>query len=49
MPIAIYFHPDAMSATTYDEIVRKLDAAGVGKPKGRTHHSSIGPDDWLMV
>jgi hypothetical protein len=49
MPIAIYFHPESMSAAQYDEIIKRLDAAGQGKPKGRTHHSTFGPDDHLMV
>jgi hypothetical protein len=49
MPIAIYFHPEAMSAAQYDEVIKRLDAAGQGKPKGRTHHSTFGPDDHLMV
>ena len=49
MAIAIYFHPEAMSATQYDEIMTRLDAAGQGKPRGRTHHSTFGPDDHLMV
>ena len=49
MPIAIYFHPEAMSAAQYDEIIQRLEAAGQGKPKGRSHHSTFGPDDHLMV
>ena len=49
MAIAIYFHPEAMSATQYDEIMTRLDTAGQGKPRGRTHHSTFGPDDHLMV
>ena len=38
-----------MSATQYKEIMTRLDAAGQGKPRGRTHHSTFGPDDHLMV
>ena len=49
MAIAIYFHPEAMSATQYDEIMTRLEAAGSAKPKGRSHHSTFGPDDHLMV
>ena len=49
MPLAIYFHPEAMSAAQYDEIIKKLEAAGQGTPKGRTHHSTFGPEDHLMV
>ena len=49
MAIAIYFNPESMSASQYDEVIKRLDAAGQGKPKGRTHHSTFGPDDHLMV
>jgi hypothetical protein len=49
MPIAIYLHPEAMSTAQYDDIIQRLDAAGQGRPKGRTHHSVFGPDDHLMV
>ncbi len=49
MALAIYFHPDAMTAKKYDEVMARLNAAGQGKPKGRTHHSTFGPSDRLMV
>jgi hypothetical protein len=50
MAIAIYFNPTTpMSADTYDECMRKLDAAGATTPKGRSHHSTFGPPEALMV
>ena len=50
MAIAIYFNPTSpMSAEKYDECMRKLDAAGAASPAGRTHHSTFGPPDALMV
>ncbi len=49
MAIAVYFHPAAMSAAKYDEIIQLLGDAGQGSPKGRLHHSSFGPDNALMV
>ncbi len=49
MSIAIYFHPEAMSAAQYDAVMEKLTAAGQAAPKGRSHHSTFGPDDHLMV
>lgn len=50
MALAFYFNPTTpMSAATYDEVMKKLDAAGAASPKGRTHHSSFGPPDALMV
>jgi hypothetical protein len=49
MSLAVYFHPENMSAKQYDEIIKKLEAAGHGSPKGRSHHSAFGPADRLMV
>jgi hypothetical protein len=49
MAIAIYFHPAAMSAKQYDELMTRLEAVGAAKPKGRSHHSTFGPEDHLMV
>lgn len=50
MALAFYFNPTTpMSAATYDTVMKKLDAAGAGSPKGRTHHSSFGPPEALMV
>jgi hypothetical protein len=49
MAIAVYFHPEAMSAGQYDEVMQKLEAAGQGKPKGRSHHSTFGSEASLMV
>ena len=50
MGIAIYFNPiKPMSASTYDECMRKLDAAGAAAPKGRSYHSTFGPPEALMV
>ncbi|HKN40467.1 MAG TPA: hypothetical protein VJ456_15325 [Acidimicrobiia bacterium] len=49
MAIAIYFHPQSMSAAQYDEAIKRLDAAGAGNPPGRLHHSAFGPPDQMMV
>ena len=49
MALAFYFHPESVSAAQYDEVIKKLEAAGGGSPKGRTHHSAFGPADKLMV
>ena len=50
MAIAIYFNPTTpMSQGAYDDIMKRLDTAGAASPKGRTHHSSFGPADALMV
>jgi hypothetical protein len=49
MAIAVYFHPESMSAAQYDETMEKLEAAGAGDPSGRLHHSTFGSADHLMV
>jgi hypothetical protein len=49
MAIALYFNPEGLSAAKYDEIMKRVEAAGQGKPKGRSHHSAFGPEDRLMV
>ena len=49
MAIAVYFHPESMNASQYDETIKRLDAAGAGNPPGRLHHSCFGPPDHVMV
>ncbi len=49
MAIAVIFTPPSMNAKTYDEVIRKLEAAGAGKPKGRLHHFCYGSGDRLRV
>jgi hypothetical protein len=49
MPIAIYFHPESMSAAQYDDVIKRLEAAGLGNPPGRTHHSAFGTAEHVMV
>jgi hypothetical protein len=49
MAIAVYFHPKGMTLEQFNEIHRRLDAAGSGTPQGRIHHSCFGDDGELMV
>lgn len=50
MAIAIYFNPTKpMSAAQYDQCMQKLSDAGASAPAGRSHHSTFGPTDALMV
>jgi hypothetical protein len=49
MPIAMYFHPESMSAAQYDEVMKRLDAAGQGNPPGWVHHSAFGDPEHMMV
>ena len=49
MAIAVYFNPESMGKADYEEAVARLEKAGAGNPKGRSHHSCFGPDEKLMV
>jgi hypothetical protein len=49
MAIAVYFHPESVNTAQYEDVMKRLDAAGVGSPAGRQHHSSFGPPDHIMV
>lgn len=49
MPIVVKFSVSDMSTERYDEVLRRLDAAGAGTPKGRLHHISYGSHDSLQV
>jgi hypothetical protein len=47
--VGIYFNPASMSAKQYDDIIKRLDAAGAGKPAGRLYHACFGSGDKLQV
>jgi hypothetical protein len=49
MAIGIYFNPASMSGAQYDDVIRRLDAAGAGKPAGRLYHACFGSSDKLQV
>ena len=49
MSFAIHFKPAVMSTATYDEIIRRLIAAGAGHPSGREYHVCFGDPNSLQV
>jgi hypothetical protein len=49
MSLGYYFHPASMSTQQYDEIMKRLDAAGAGKPKGRSFHSAFSEGESVAV
>ena len=49
MALTITFTPKGMSTTKYDEVMRRLDAAGAGSPKGRLFHTCFGSGDHMRV
>ena len=49
MAISVYINPASVTAAQYDEILRRLDAAGAGKPSGRLYHACFGTGDKLQA
>ena len=49
MALGYYFSPKAMSADKYDEVIRRLEAAGQGSPPGRTHHIAFDEQGTIHV
>jgi hypothetical protein len=51
MAFVFTFDPQAngMSAAQYDDVIRKLEAAGAGKPAGRLYHVCYGEPNDLHV
>jgi hypothetical protein len=49
MAITAAFTPQSMNASQYDEIIRRLEAAGAGSPPGRLHHVCFGTGSNLRV
>lgn len=49
MPFVVRFVPKNMSSQQYDEVIKRLDAAGAGSPRGRIFHVAFGASDALRV
>ena len=50
MAITAYFQPKSLSPDQYDDVLNKLDDAGLSAPDGRVHHmSGIGEDGTIWV
>jgi hypothetical protein len=50
MAIGVYYHPAAMTAQQYDEVIRQLEATSVGvRPPGLIRHTCFGTDGGLRV
>jgi hypothetical protein len=49
MALTIVFTPKEMSKARYDEVIRRLEAAGEGAPSGRLFHTCFGPEHALRV
>ena len=49
MAIAVYFHPEQLTAAQYDQVIKRLEAADSFPAPGLLHHSSFGDPEHLMV
>ena len=49
MALVIHFSVKNMDAKKYAEVLRRLEGAGEGAPRGRLHHTSYGPVEQLSV
>ena len=50
MALGFYFSPKIpMSASSYNECIKRLKKAGSGHPRGRVYHSCFGSPDNLAV
>ena len=49
MAFTAVFTPKSMNAAQYDEVIKRLEAAGAGAPKGRLYHVCYGSGDQLQV
>ena len=49
MAVVLRATTPGFTATKYDELVKRLDAAGAGSPAGRLYHVCFGDTDNLRV
>src|SRR4051794_36047628 len=49
MAIIVSFTPASLTATQYDDVIKRLDAAGAGAPAGRLFHACYGSGNAMRV
>jgi len=49
MAFVVRFTPPSLSSEQYDDLIKRLAAAGEGSPKGRLFAVAFGPTDALQV
>ena len=49
MALGFYFTPSSFSPATYDETIKRLEAAGGGAPAGRLYHAALEVDGQIRV
>ncbi|HYM93961.1 MAG TPA: hypothetical protein VET23_07470 [Chitinophagaceae bacterium] len=49
MSFVFHFNPKGFPLTKYNEVIKKLNAAGAGAPKGRSYHVCYGDPKSVRV
>jgi hypothetical protein len=49
MALGFYFSPQSFTAEQYDEVIRRLEAAGAGSPPGRSYHFAFSANGGVHV
>lgn len=49
MALGIYFLHGGFTPEKYDQVIKRLDDAGVGSPKGRSIHFALESDGAIQV
>ena len=49
MSFVLTFTPSGMTTAKYDEVIKKLNAAGAGSPKGRSYHVCYGDPNGVDI
>ena len=49
MSFVLHFRPAGFPLAKYNEVIKQLEAAGAGSPKGRSYHVCYGNPDSVQV
>ena len=49
MALGIYFVHEGFTPEKYASAIERLEAAGLGKPKGRTYHCALESDGAIQI
>jgi hypothetical protein len=49
MALGIYFVHQGFTPEKYESVIKQLDAAGAGAPKGRTYHVALESEGAIQV
>jgi hypothetical protein len=49
MSLVLHFRPSGFPLASYKEVIKRLEAAGAGSPKGRSYHVCYGDANSVQV